>query len=523
MNCLVEMEDDAKMYNDIDMEYVPEVPSGVMGFGDVGGRRYRKVYLCWLAFALVLTLIVYRGTAGLGWERAIRIGTFFGISLFFVHFFYVSSCRPVNYLAPDLLFTAAYTIFHFGYLVVWCFGVVPDVRKIFYAPSLYYRVLLIVNLGMVGFLMGYELPTGRRRFAEHFGVKKVPSPAWRIVGVVLMVLALIIHFWFIFKVGVRTFLEEGYRVSSWMQDYVADDRLWRLQPRIFMVGFSIYIVSVALEYKRLFYGKLGVSLFVLYLVLLFLEGGRTQLVTVGVVFILVRHYLIKPIKLKWLIACAIFSLFIFTALGAVRNITSFDAARMAQEYQHLRKAGEIHWYDPLVEMGGTVGTVNMTTSLVPSEESYWYGSSYISSIVHIIPYMQGLLGRYLSPGPSIWLTHTLFGTRAPGTGFSISGEGYLNFGFPGAFLQMVVIGLLMRYIYIGFSSRLSPARCLVFIASLGIFVVSVRNHTNLILAPLANIIVVAWLLKSLCGEREVLDDYEEPVLYEQEDMVEFNL
>ena len=69
MNCLVEMEDDAKMYNDIDMEYVPEVPSGVMGFGDVGGRRYRKVYLCWLAFALVLTLIVYRGTAGLGWER----------------------------------------------------------------------------------------------------------------------------------------------------------------------------------------------------------------------------------------------------------------------------------------------------------------------------------------------------------------------------------------------------------------------------------------------------------------------
>lgn len=118
--------------------------------------------------------------------------------------------------------------------------------------------------------------------------------------------------------------------------------------------------------------------------------------------------------------------------------------------------------------------------------------------------MQGFLNNSLGPSTASWLTWTLYGPRAAGTGFSIAGEGYLNFGIIGAFLHMVLLGIILRRLYLMFASNISASRTIMFVASIGIFVVNVRGDTNLMFAPLVNIFVLCWLLKVICGEQEVV-------------------
>ncbi len=389
--------------------------------------------------------------------------------------------------------------------------------RVFRAPEQYYLVMFIVNLGLLGFLFGYELAAPRMKINALARIRKIPTASWTIVGILLMLLALIIHIGFIFKIGIHTFLTEGYTVYIRIERYTEYYRLWRIQFQIFALGFGIYIASVALRHKRLLKGKIGITLFSIYMCLLALEGGRTQMVTHGMILLLVRHFVIKRIKLKSLIIIAVCALMAFSALKIVRNVAAFNVPKMFEELSRARKLGETHWYDSLVEMGSSVNTVNLTTMLVPENEPYWHGRSYIQAIVHIVPYLSGILGRYLGFGPSGWLTYTHFGREAAGTGFSIAAEGYLNFGLLGVFIHMACMGILLRRIYARFAATMSPASTLVFIVAYGLFMITVRNHINLLISPLVRIIVAGWLLKSFCGEEVVSPNYEESVLYEQED------
>ena len=98
------------------------------------------------------------------------------------------------------------------------------------------------------------------------------------------------------------------------------------------------------------------------------------------------------------------ALMAFSAIKIVRNVAAFNLPKMIEELKHARELGETHWYDSLVEIGASVNTVNLTTMLVPGREPYWYGRSYLQAIVHIVPYMSGVLESYLGASPSWWLT-----------------------------------------------------------------------------------------------------------------------
>ena len=229
--------------------------------------------------------------------------------------------------------------------------------------------------------------------------------------------------------------------------------------------------------------------------------------------LLARHYLIKPVKLRWLIAIMIGSIFLFGGMRIARGATAFSVTRMVEEVRYAKKTGLTHWYDTFVETGSSVRTINMTIALVPDEYPYMYGRSYVSSTIHIIPYLQGVVRR-VSPFWAVTagdlIQYTFAGPEAAGLGFAIAGEGYINFGLVGAFFHMVFIGWFLRRIYVWFASSLSPSRALVFFVSLGVFVVGVRNTTNIMFAPLAQIMVMAWLLRTVFGESEfpALDHHE---------------
>lgn len=491
-------------------------------FGDVYASRHRTVYLCAVFTGIVISFVLYKLSAGLTWEYSTKVPLVFGLFISIAHIIWRVRSGPRNYLAPDVFYILFYAAFHYSYLVLWLFGIVDAGeragQRVFPAPEQYYLVMFIVNLGLLSFLFGYELAAPKEKIGVFGKIRSLPTATWTIVGTSIMLLALIIHIGFILGIGIRTWLAEGYQVYIYMERYSRYYRLWRVQFHIFSFGFGIYLTSVALRHQRLFKGKFGITLFLIYLCLIVLEGGRTQMVTHGMILLLVRHFIIKRIKLKSLIIITICALVLFSSIKIVRNIAAFDISKMIQLLKHARETEQTHWYDSLVEMGGSISTVNLTTMLIPGREPYWYGRSYVQAMVHIIPYLSGKLWVYLGVSPSLWLTYTHFGPESAGTGFSIAAEGYLNFGLPGVFFHMAIIGIILRWFYTRFATKTSPASTLIFIIAYGLFMITVRNHVNLLISPLVKIIVVAWLLKSFCGEEEaVAAAYEESDSYESED------
>lgn len=490
--------------NDFETRQIEEYePGQTFGISQDAFRKPSLAYMMWLVLAGLFSLGMYLASRGLDWAFSTKIATFFGLFLCIVHFFRVLYLKPRNYFAPDLLFLAAYALFHFGYLALWAVNIVPPSTKIFFYPALYPKTMFIVNLGIVGFIFGYEIAAKRRTNNRVYTIK-IPTSGWLIAGLLLMLLWLIVFVGYIMAVGLEEFVAKGAAVVAHMERYIENPRLWKLKGKIFSLGFGVYIVSVALRHGRLFKGKIGLSLFAFYMFTAILAGGRTTVVVTGMIILVVRHYLMKPIKLRWLILLAICFMFIFKMMAIVRLTTAFHIGKIMEEVKYVRETRVSHWYDPFIETGGSVRTINLTISMVPDEQPFWYGWSYLQSAVHVIPYLQGRLAHILGAGPSKWLTVTVFGPRAAGTGFTLAGEGYLNFGFVGAFFQLFLIGVVMRRIYVWFVSSLSPSSAVIFFVSLGTFIISVRNETDVLLQPLSQIVIFASLLNFLLGTQKLM-------------------
>lgn len=470
-----------------------------MIFPDAFANKFRFIYVLFLFFSSLLFWGIYG--AHLSWETTTRLNVLLIIVIALVHIFYRWRTGPfMNWLAPDLLYVMFYVLFHLGYLFLWSLNIVPVVEMIIAKPDYYPKTMLIVSIGLTSFLFGYELLA---RQTVPRDVQELPSILWPVFGMALMALALVIHLTYIYLAGIGNFLAHGYHVASFMRLYVSNTLLWTWQTYFFMMGFGIYIIAVALIHRRLFAGKLGISLFLGYLILIALEGDRGPFVTIGLILLLVRHYLIKPIRFKVLAVFVVCALFVFTFIGIVRNVTSFDVSKMTEEYRYVSQTGQVQWFTPFVEMGGSVRTTNQTVALLDGEEyPRMHGITYVLSVLRIVPFLQGFYSRHFGgTTPSAWLTYVLFGgsENAAGTGFSIPTEGYLNFGMPGVIIQMMIIGVLMRKIYEKFMRSHSPVASFVFFVSLGLFMVSVRGETNLFFATIVHVIILAFLLKLVLG------------------------
>jgi hypothetical protein len=464
-------------------------------------NKHRPIYLLILIVYLLVAVgfSFYSGT----WETLTVAYVVFCSFIFIGHLIYKKVNSRINIFSPDILYISFFMLFHFGYLVLWIFDIVPASDFIFNYVNLFPKTMLIATVGLIAFISGYEF-VRVRNFRDNCQMQA--APGWSMAGSMIMIIGLAIHIIYILAAGFDNFIRHGYEVFMNMDKYVTYARLWQFQPQIFALGFTIYIVSKVINYRSLNSAKVGIVLFLIQSSLLATEGARSSLITLGIILILARHYCIKRFKLFQVGMLVVSMLFVFWAIGLVRNVASFDITRTVEEVKYARESGLSNWYDPFVEMGGSIRTVNLVVSLVPENQPYWYGRSYLQSTAKIIPYLQGAIKNYLGLTPAQWLTFTLFGYDAAGTGFSIAGEGYLNFGLPGVFMQMFVIGMLLKYIYLRFVTTVSPSSALMFFASLGIFLIAVRNHSNLMVAPLVQIALLSWGMKKILGEYPVINE-----------------
>lgn len=122
----------------------------------------------------------------------------------------------------------------------------------------------------------------------------------------------------------------------------------------------------------------------------------------------------------------------------------------------------------------------------------FFGSSYISDVVRI-------LGITLNSSMT-WFNDRYYFGSAVGHGFTIVGEGFVNFGILGIVLSFVIIGSIINWMYK--KRGKNPAYASIYIISIPIFMYAIRADLANIFSPMVRQILLPLLLANLFLRKE---------------------
>ncbi len=465
-------------------------------------RRPSLAYATWLVLAMVFSYLLSRLYADQPLSN-VRPSVFFFFFIVTVHLVKRSRDGGVAaLLAPDVLFVGVYTAFHQGYLALWTLGIVPYSDVVFHFEPTMPLSLLIVNLGLLSAILGFELYPRGQSTRFNFPPIRIPTPGWGFAGITVMLVGMAMHVTTLLAVGIGLFVKHGYTAVARLNEFVGRpwSLIWARSPQVFLLGVTIYAVYSALKHRKLF-GSRAVLLFVVGSMALFvLEGSRGPVFLVSISLLIVRQYLVKPIKLPIAVALALGFITLFTAMKTVRG-WALSPGAMVEEWSYARTSGEVHWWSSVVEAGSSVRIASMVTSIVPDQAPFWYGQSWLSAAAKLVPFLQSRLMNtgILREAPSQWITYEISGTGAAGLGFSLPVEGYLNFGLPGVIMEMMFFGALLRAVCVWFARRPSACTALIMLGVIAPTIRVVRDHASLVTFVYLQTIVFAWLLHILFG------------------------
>ena len=126
---------------------------------------------------------------------------------------------------------------------------------------------------------------------------KIPTQYWCTLGIVVMTVALVMHLIPISMMGPHLLFTYGYTAIQNARRYLPHTAAMFLsQSSMLMIfGASIYLISSALRYRKLFRSKLALGLLITFIAILIMEGDRGPILGLGAALIMIRHYFIKRI------------------------------------------------------------------------------------------------------------------------------------------------------------------------------------------------------------------------------------
>jgi oligosaccharide repeat unit polymerase len=471
-------------------------------------RSCSPSYYIWLALALLVSFAVYN-FFDYHSTRSILLPQILFWIIAAVHFFGRLKVSKDNILSPDILFVFFYAMIHLGYISLYSFGLLPYTKLVFYFESAIPKALLIINIGLIGFIFGYEMLRAKSFHFKPIRKLTVPGELWGSIGVFLLMSGILMHIVGLILLGPGLIRNYGYAAIAGAYRYT-DSYLTILflsvSIPLIVLGLVIYIIYSSLRYRKLFRSKFALALVVLAFAFMIMEGDRGPILKLIIPMLLVYHYFIKPVKIKYIVTIFLILVIIFSGLSVVRTIV-FDPSRMLDEYKFQESSGNIRWYSAFAELGGAFVVVNITAHEVPVNEPYWKGATWRDSMFHMVPFLQGftLKKGWSTWAPSHWVTTTYFGPNASGRGYTVAAEGYLNFGYVGVFVELMFLGLFIRWLTIKFCKSPSQMWALIMIGCLGPTILVIRNHLNLLTDVCVQVFVFAIILNMLCGNEEITE------------------
>ncbi|MEH7419510.1 O-antigen polysaccharide polymerase Wzy, partial [Neobacillus drentensis] len=347
-------------------------------------------------------------------------------------------------------------IFHFGQIILHSIGLgayVIDAKiranVIEIMPErIVLKSILYCTISIFLFHSGallYALKQKRYPIKEIAGAEKIGESKQFLLtrGIGILMLIVSIYPMIKFDSGyIRAALNGGYTAVYQLD---INTGLWDDLSRMYKPSILFLLVSFK---KKPTLARIMVVINILYsLVKLSIIGQRGYEMIFIVVLVWLYIKIFSKLDFKRFLTLSVFSMVVTSILSlAVANRDSTSRFDLSDVLNYLLTQNPI--LQSISEFGGTLYTVELYIDLIPRTLNFGFGSSYLASLLTLLPNVNGILGdsvKLASP-------NYLLSLEVTGIGGSYIGEFYYNFGWYG-----VVLGLIFGYLFASFSNSTQRA------------------------------------------------------------------
>lgn len=326
------------------------------------------------------------------------------------------------------------------------------------------ETLYVVLLGLAGLHFG-ALVAAARHAARHGGR---PSPATadqalnlaclRRVALAMLIVAGPFSV-LVLKDCVSVVLASGYMGLYQQEVNIGMNNLPQLLSQILIRPAGLFLFTAGQRWWGV--RLLALAVVVVYAAVNFFLGYRYASAMPLLALAWLWHHRVRPIPVGLLAAAA-----------TLVVVVLFPLIRVSRENSGERRSLENVWQafgsveNPAVaaisEMGGSMETISHTIEIVPGNHAYERGASYAYAALTLFPNFFWSIHPTVARGiPTYWLINIVdpWTARHGGSlGYSILAEAYLNFGWIGTPLVLILMGFCYAAFVLWASSSSVPAR-----------------------------------------------------------------
>lgn len=263
---------------------------------------------------------------------------------------------------------------------------------------------------------------------------------------------------------------------------------------IFLMLYAINLSVFAIKENKIDY-KLTIFIFGVIFLMVFFSGERDLIIRALVILFFIYYIIVKKSKLTREIII----------LGAV----SLSLIPILGQYKYFGLTGKktssgLNFFLSFLTSDFQSASKNLQILLLDeSAKGKFKGATFITSFLRAFN-LDKVLGidAFSSGG---WYNETYFEAGRAGQGFTLVGDGYVNFGYIGIIILFIFVGISVRFLY---KQSNKGIYCFVFyILSIPVFMYAIRADLANILSPLIKqnlltIILLRLILKVLYGAQK---------------------
>ena len=297
-------------------------------------------------------------------------------------------------------------------------------------------------------------------------------------------------------------ISSGY-IGLYQQQFSTGFGAWPRVFSAFLVPGTLFLLAGSKGKKSGIFGSLGIMLF--YCAVMLFLGARAGVIMPLVAYFWLWHRVIHKIPKVALVSAAMLILLVLVPL-----LPYFRTASGHERYSITRTVDEYFSIENpalagLTDMGGSMRTVSYTIDLVPETRGYDMGASYYYALLTVFPNAFWSIHPSMARGiASEWLVQTVDPEAArmgAGIGYSFIAEAYLNFGWWGAPIVLILMGFLFGSLVLWADRSGDIARLAMVASFLSFFLVFPRGESILVVRALVWYSALPYLAVRFIGRR----------------------
>jgi oligosaccharide repeat unit polymerase len=362
-------------------------------------------------------------------------------------------------VTPYWIFVVVAAMFNGGYAFLQVFGLnangVLDSR---FSVATTSSTIIYSTLSMM-LLHGGAL---WRRMREREGAPEAPSEDLEKAAVwlgLLLVLMSAVPMYLQLREDFGDVLSVGY-MGLYQREIKTSLEAWQTLLAQFMLPGAFLLAAASKRYRGI--QRLSLILAFIYALSYLFMGYRGAAGAAIAAYGWIWHTRIRKLPLYPSLAAGVLVVFVVFPMIRLHRLTMGEDRLSWSSFVSTLDNYDNPASASLSEMGGTMATVAYTMDLVPNDRDFEYGKTYAFAALTVLP---NIFGTARHPSvergtASDWLVRTVSYDTASsggGLGYSFIAESYLNFGWMGPPLVMVLLGFGMAAMESFAARSASPA------------------------------------------------------------------